>query len=75
MYSLAFVCLFVNEQNYAKTTQVISTKFSGNVAHRPNKKWLHSGDNMDQFMLGSCKTMHKMQQIFTKFGGKVAHGP
>ena len=35
---MLFVCLFVCLQDYAKTTEPISMKFSGGVGHDPKKK-------------------------------------
>jgi len=45
MFSLTLVCLFVCEHDYAETTQLTVTKFSGKVSHRAWKKPLDSGSN------------------------------
>jgi len=37
MVSLHLFCLFVNQDYVEKTTQLIITKFGGNVAHGPRK--------------------------------------
>jgi len=42
--------LFVCQQDYAKTTQLIFTKFGGKVAHGPWKK--HFDSNPDHITLG-----------------------
>jgi len=35
MFSLALVCLFVNMQDYGKTTRPFFEKFDGKAAHEP----------------------------------------
>ena len=43
MFSSALVCLFICQQDCAKTTQSVSTKFGGKLAHGPRKKPLDFG--------------------------------
>jgi len=48
----ALICSFVCWQVYAKTSQLIFTKFCGKVSHGPQKKPLDFGGNLDHVMLG-----------------------
>ena len=43
---------FVSQQDYAKTTHAVFTKFSGKLARGPWKKPLDCADNPDHVMLG-----------------------
>ena len=51
MFSSALVSLFVCLQDYAKTTQRISTKFGGFLAHGTRQKPLDFGGNPDHVTL------------------------
>ena len=51
-FSSALECLFVSEQDYARNTQPIFTKFDRKVARGPQKKPLDFGGNPGHIMLG-----------------------
>jgi len=52
MILCALVVFFVIWEDYTITTQIIFTKFGGNVAHGPRKKPLDFGGNPDHITLG-----------------------
>jgi len=52
MFSSALVCLFICQQDCAKTTQSVSTKFGGKLAHGPRKKPLDFGGKPARITLG-----------------------
>ena len=52
VFSSTLVSLFVCQQEYAKTTQPIFTKFGEKVTHGPRKKSIDFGGNPDHVALG-----------------------
>ena len=52
MFSSPTVCLFVRQQDYAKTTQPIFTKFDGQVERGHREKSMYFGGNPGHVTLG-----------------------
>ena len=52
MVSSVFVCMFVCQRDYVKTTRPVFTKFGGKVALGPRKKLLQFGSNLGHVPVG-----------------------